>query len=249
MQLGGKVALVTGGATGLGAATCRALAARGVSVAANYSRSAAAAEAVAAEIEATGGRALAVQADVADAAAVARMVAEVEERLGPLSLLVNNAGTTRYVPFADLDGVTDEVWEAILRVNVLGSWHCAAAVAPGMRARGEGAIVNVSSDSAFTLDGSSIPYVVSKAGLVAMTRALASALGPAVRVTCVAPGWMETPWLERHLPEEVRAGLTAGPGDVVPVEDVAEEIVRLLAAGDGGEVTLMTGERPAQRVY
>ncbi|MGZ4133507.1 MAG: SDR family NAD(P)-dependent oxidoreductase, partial [Actinomycetota bacterium] len=236
-ELDGRVALVTGGGTGLGAAVCRALGAAGAAVGVNYSRSARDAEAVAASLP----RAIAVQADVRDEEQVAAMVAAVERDLGPIDLLVNDAGVTVYVPFEDLDGVTREDWESILGVNVVGAWHCARAVAAGMRARGDGAIVNVASDSAFTLDGSSIPYVVSKAAIVALTHALARALAPTVRVNAVAPGWMDTPWLDRYVPDELVAELRSGAEPVVGLEVVTSEILRLLRDEQAtGEVTVLT---------
>ncbi|MGE5226734.1 MAG: SDR family NAD(P)-dependent oxidoreductase [Planctomycetaceae bacterium] len=236
MELDGRVALVTGGGTGLGAAVCRALGAAGAAVGVNYSRSARDAEAVAASLP----RATAVRADVRDEEQVAATVAAVERDLGPIDLLVNNAGVTVYVPFEDLDGVTREDWDAILGVNVLGAWQCARAVAAGMRARGRGAIVNVASDSAFTLDGSSIPYVVAKAAVVALTHTLARALAPDIRVNAVAPGWMDTPWLDRYVPEDRTAALRSGAEPTLPVEVAADAIVRLLRDDVTGTVEQLT---------
>ena len=202
MNLDGQVALVTGGGTGLGRATALELAGAGVSVAVNYSRSRQDAERVARQISDRGGSALAVQADITDGAAVSSMVVLVEERLGPVDILVNNAGTTRYVAFPDLGAVTAEEWRRIMDVNVTGAFLCSRAVAPGMQARGAGKIINVASNSAFTSAGSSIPYVVSKAALVSLTRCLARALAPRVQVNAVAPGWMLTEWIDRHVPPD-----------------------------------------------
>jgi NAD(P)-dependent dehydrogenase (short-subunit alcohol dehydrogenase family) len=226
MELEGRVAIVTGGGTGLGAEICRQLAASGARVAVNYSRSAAEAEALAGSLPTAS---IAVRADVRDDDAVRAMVVEVEGSLdGPADLLVNNAGVTTYVPAADLDAVTDEDWARILDVNVVGTWRCIRAVASGMRAREAGSIVNVASDAIVYLEGSSIPYVVSKVGVAALTRMLATAIAP-VRVNAVAPGWMDTPWLDRYVPDDVSSALRRGDEPVVAIDTVAREVVRLLA--------------------
>jgi NAD(P)-dependent dehydrogenase (short-subunit alcohol dehydrogenase family) len=239
MDLEGRVAIVTGGGTGLGAQVCRKLAAAGARVGVNYTRS----EDAARELARALGPdvAVAVRADVRDQASVSAMVAEVEERLGgSVDLLVNNAGVTTYAAPEDLAAVSAEDWARILGVNLIGTWNCVRAVAPGMRGRGAGAIVNVASDAAFTLEGSSMPYVISKVGVVALTQMLATALAPAVRVNAVAPGWMDTPWLDRYLPADVAAGLRDGVEPVVPVDLVAGEIVRLLATDVTGVITQMS---------
>jgi NAD(P)-dependent dehydrogenase (short-subunit alcohol dehydrogenase family) len=169
------------------------------------------------------------------------MVAEVQERFGgAVELLVNNGGVTTYAATPDLESVRAADWERILAVNLIGPWNCVRAVVPSMRTRGTGAIVNVASDAAFTLDGSSVPYVVSKVGLVALTTMLATALAPDVRVNAVAPGWMDTPWLERYLPAGVVAELRSGAEPVVEVDLVAQEVVRLLSGERTGEITQMS---------
>lgn len=229
MDLDGRVALVTGGGTGLGRVTALELAGAGASVAVNYSRSRAEAERVARQISDRGGTALAVRADITDDSAVSSMVASVEEELGPVSILVNNAGTTRYVPFPDLEAVTAEEWRRIMDVNVTGAFLCSRAVAPGMRSRGAGKIINVASNSAFTSAGSSIPYVVSKAALVSLTRCLARALAPEVQVNAIAPGWMLTEWIDRHVPPDRARELRSGAVPVIPVEDVVRSLTGLLA--------------------
>ena len=239
MQLEGRVAIVTGGGTGLGAEVCRQLAAAGVHVAVNYSRSAAEAETLAGSLPTPS---LAVRADVRDEVAVREMVLEVERALaGPVEMLVNNAGVTTYAPAADLDAITDEDWERILDVNLVGTWRCIRAVAGGMRTRARGSIVNVASDAIVFLEGSSIPYVVSKVGVAALTRMLAAAIAP-VRVNAVAPGWMDTPWLDRYVPDEVAAALRRGDEPVVALDVVAREVIRLLGDDDAtGEVVQLSG--------
>ena len=241
MDLAGRVAIVTGGGTGLGAEVCRQLAGAGARVCVNFSRSAPAARELAASL---GGpsAAIAVRADVRDEAEVAAMIASAEAAFGaPVDLLVNNAGVTTYAPADDLGAISTRDWEQILGVNVIGAWHCTKAVAGGMRARGAGAVVNVASDAAILLEGSSVPYVVSKVALVALTRTLARALAPAVRVNAVAPGWMDTPWLDRYVPTEVAASLRRGDEPVVPVDAVAREVLRLLADDDAsGQVVQLS---------
>lgn len=230
-MLGGRVALVTGGGSGLGRACALRLAEEGLDVAVNYSVSRDEAEGTASEIRASGRRAVAVQADVADPDAVGEMARRIESELGPVDVLVANAGTTSYVPYAELDRLTVELWDRILRVNVVGTFLCVQAVAAGMRERGFGRVVLVSSNSAFGGSGSSIPYTVSKGAVVTLTQCLARALAPAVTVNAVAPGWMLTPWIDKHVPADVAAALREDPSAAVPVEEVARLVVDLAANG------------------
>jgi 3-oxoacyl-[acyl-carrier protein] reductase len=228
VDVAGRVALVTGGGTGLGRATALELAGAGVSVAVNYLRSQGSAEAVVQQVVKSGGRALAVQADISEPSSVGAMINQVESGLGPIDILVNNAGTTHYLPAADLAGVTAEHWDNIFGVNVFGAFLCTQAVVEGMRARGVGRILNVASNSVYTAAGSSIPYVVSKAAVVSLTQTLARALAPEVNVNALAPGWMLTEWVDRHLPPDLAESLRSGDVTVVPVEDVARSALELI---------------------
>lgn len=242
MDLGGRVAIVTGGGTGIGRAVSIHLAKSGAkAVLVNYSRSTKDAESTAQELQAFGVEAIAHQADVADEAAVKRMVAECVARFGALDLLVNNAGTTRFIPHSDLDGLTDEVWDEILHVNLKGTFYCCRAAAPELR-KSHGAIVNVASISAHRATGSSIAYAVSKAGIVQLTRALALSLAPDVRVNSVSPGLVSTRWFRSRFGDDAAVAQEETFAKTTPLrriaspEDVASAVVALL------ENDLITGQ-------
>lgn len=194
MKLTGKVALVTGGGSGIGRATSIALAKRGAIVAVNYSRSKEGAEETVQMIQAIGGQAIAIQADVSKDSEVRTMIQHIIHSFGKIGLLVNNAGMTHHIPMHDLEAATDEVWDELIDVNVKGMFYCARAVAPHMKEEGQGAIVNVGSIAGVTGLGSSLPYAVSKAAVHGLTRSLAHALAPTVRVNCVVPGAVATRW-------------------------------------------------------
>jgi 3-oxoacyl-[acyl-carrier protein] reductase len=210
MDLKNKVALVTGGGTGIGRATCIALTQRGATVAVNYSRSQAEADETVQMIKNAGGQALAIRADVSKDGEVRAMVATIVQQFGTIDLLVNNASVTRHIPLDDLEAATEEVWDELYGVNVKGMFYCARAVAPLMKQKKQGAIVNVGSIAGFTGTGSSMPYAVSKAAVHGLTKSLARALAPEIRVCSVAPGAVMTRWwageeekmeaLRRHLP-------------------------------------------------
>jgi 3-oxoacyl-[acyl-carrier protein] reductase len=243
MNLAGGVAIVTGGGTGLGKAIALALARAGMSVAVNYSRSAADAHQTVEEVAQLGVRAVAIQADVRDERAVETMVSRTAGELDGLDVLVNNAGITRYVPMQDLEQLTAADFENIYAVNVIGAFLCARAAARLMKRRGRGKIINVASDSAFANQGSSIPYIVSKAGLVMLTKSLARALAPTVQVNAVAPGWLATRWLDTYLPKEKHREILEGPPEhIVKLDDVADSVV-MLARNDGitGQTIIIDG--------
>jgi 3-oxoacyl-[acyl-carrier protein] reductase len=231
VKLGGKVALVTGGATGIGRAIVLALAREGVAVAINYSKSEAEAKETARLAEPAAVRTLPVQADVSREPQVRAMVERVARDLGGLDCLVNNAAWTQRIPHRQLDDLTDEIWERVLATNLRGPFYCVRAAVPHMERRGGGAIVNITSVASFTGTGSSMAYAASKAGLDTLTRSLARALAPSrIRVNAVAPGLLATGFGGGSITQdslELTASLTP-IGRPVTAEEVAEAVVFLL---------------------
>jgi ketoreductase RED2 len=196
-----KVALVTGASSGIGAAVAAALAQAGARIVVNSATSVSAGEALAAQLP----DAVYVQSDIADGDQARALVQATVERYGRLDVLVNNAGTTEVIPHHDLDAVTDEVWQRILGVNVIGTFNVTRAAVPHLRQSGSAVVVNVTSLAGVRPTGSSIPYAVSKAGLNHLTVLLANVLGPEIRVNAVAPGLIDTPWTEDW--DDVRAAV------------------------------------------
>ena len=224
MRLKGKVALVTGSATGIGKAIALAYAREGAAVVVNYSRSREEAEETLGEITGSGGQAILVQADVADEGQVRRMVERTVERFQRIAM-------------DDLDAVGDEAWDAIFAVNVRGAFYCSRAVVPVMRAQGAGSIINISSIAGFIGQGSSIPYVVSKAGVIALTKSLSRGLGPEIRVNGIAPGFVPTRWNEgrEHLYEDIIQDTPMGR--LAEPEDIAGVAVALVT-----DASFLTGQ-------
>ena len=189
-KLDGRVALVTGASRGIGAAIARAFGREGATVAVNYHRSEARAGQVVAAIEAAGSKAIAIGADVADGPAVRAMVERTVVALGPIDVLVNNAGILNAVP---LDQMSDEVWDEMVATNLRSVFLCTRAVLPGMLARGRGKIVNVTSQLGQKGMPNHAHYAAAKAGVIGFTRALAREVGPrGVHVNAIAPGPIET---------------------------------------------------------
>jgi 3-oxoacyl-[acyl-carrier protein] reductase len=237
------VAVVTGGATGVGAATAIALAKRGYRIAINYSRSAKEAEETVAVCKDAGADAIAVQGDVADDAACRAIVEAAVKRFARVDALVNSAGTTQFVPLSDLDGQQAEDFHKVYAVNLIGPYQMARAAAPHMRRGGVGAIVNVSSVGSLNGNGSSYSYVTSKAALNTLTLALARNLAPEIRVNAVLPGLIETRWLKAGLGDEVYQRVRDGWADAAALQktctadDVAQTIVWLVA-----DAAVVTGQ-------
>ena len=194
----GKVAIVTGGGTGVGRATAQLLARRGCSVVINYSRSKSDAEGTALIVEREGAAALVVPANIAEDADCRRLIKSAVDRFGGIDILINNAGTTRFIDHDDLDAVMRDDWKDIFAVNVLGVFQCVRAARSHLASR-EGQVVNVASIAGLTGQGSSIPYCASKAAVINMTQSLARGLAPHIRVNAVAPGFITGRWLEQGL--------------------------------------------------
>jgi 3-oxoacyl-[acyl-carrier protein] reductase len=237
VEIEGKAAIVTGAGSGVGRATALALARRGCAVLVNYRRSREGADAAVAEASALGVDAVAFQADVTDDAACRAMVDASVDAFGRLDVLVNNAGTTVFVPHADLDGVKQEDWNALLSVNLLGPFQCARAARHAIQTSGGGEIVNVSSVAGIIGIGSSIPYCASKAALNNLTVTLARVLAPSIRVNAVAPGFIEGDWLRQGLGaayETLKSAMEqrAPLGRVCTPEDVADAILSLITGSD-----------------
>ncbi|CAN7598379.1 SDR family oxidoreductase [Rhizobium rhizogenes] len=263
MKIDGSVVIVTGSATGVGAACVRIFAEKGASVVVNYSRSRNEAEETAAACEALGAEVELVQADVSDDAACRAMVVRAVKRWGRLDALVNNAAVTvKSDPF-DLETLSAEDFQKVFGVNVVGAYQMCRAAIPAMRATGAGAIVNVSSNVAFTGGGTSLAYTASKGALNALTMALARTCGPEIRVNAVCPGVIDTRWMRQTLGTNAYDALaarfsgTAPLGRVATPDDVAGAVVWLvegaefvtgeLLSVDGG-IRLAGGTRkPAQR--
>jgi ketoreductase RED2 len=187
-DLAGRVALVTGSSRGIGAAIATSLAGAGARLVIHSAGSPQDGAALAASLP----HAVYHRADVADADAARGLVAAAQAAWGRLDLVVNCAGGTASVPFADLDGVDDDLWRRNFAVHVLGPWAIAIAAAPALRRSPDGCIVNITSVAGSTTTGNSIPYATSKAAADHLTRLLARTLAPAVRVNAIAPGFVRT---------------------------------------------------------
>ena len=243
-----KRALVTGGATGIGRAAVLHLARAGFDVALNYRKSSDAARAVAAEAQAAGAKVLLLAADVADDDQVRAMLKQVEAAFGGLEALINNAGTTIPTPPKELDAVSVADWDRVFAVNVRGLFLVTRAAVPLLRRGADPSIVNTASIVGVRPGPQPLPYAASKAAIVSLTKQLAGALGPEIRVNAVAPGWMEGEWMERMLGDnygrlmERRAKATP-LGRCVTADDVAETMLSLILSNRfvTGEIIVIDG--------
>lgn len=231
-DLRGKAALVTGGASGIGLATVRLLAKSGCRVAINHLADDARGMEQVAALRTEGLDVLSAPGSVADATDAPRMVEQAVRDLGRLDYLVNNAGTpgTRQsiAPTA-LDRITEELWQAVIDVNLLGVFRCSKAAAPHLKATG-GAIVSVASIAGINSPGSSMAYGATKAGVISLTKNLARGLGPEVRVNAIAPGAVNSSWMIEWTNEQRATSIDkAVLKRRCEPEDLAEVMVFLLA--------------------
>ena len=201
MEFEGWAVIVTGGGTGVGAAAAERLAGSGARVIVNYSRSQEEAEATAAACREAGGEAVAVQGDVASEDDCKRLAQEAVSRWGRIDGLINSAGTTVFRPGNDFDTLSQEDFQRIYSVNVVGAFLMTRAVSAQMKSQGRGSVVNISSIAGVMGVGSSIAYAASKGALNTLTLSLARALAPEIRVNTVAPGFITGRWWREKMGE------------------------------------------------
>jgi 3-oxoacyl-[acyl-carrier protein] reductase len=248
MRLDDKVAVVTGAGTGMGRAIVELFARQGARVVVNYASSRDAAVHVVEAIQAEGGTAIAVGADVSKQAEAAELMAAAEREYGRIDYLINNAGWSTRIPHAQLGDLTDEIWDHTLNVNLRGVFYCVRAAVPFLKQHAGSSIVNVSSVASISGQGSSIAYAASKAGVVTMTKSLARALAPGIRVNVVLPGFVRTRFAGWPKESFDAAEKITPLRQLAGVEDVAEAALFLAAVAksttgeslvvDGGMSTL-----------
>jgi 3-oxoacyl-[acyl-carrier protein] reductase len=197
------VALVTGSSRGVGAATVKRLAKEGYHVVVNYSKSELEARQTAAECESLGAETLVCKADVSLDEDCRKMVEETIAKWGSIDALVNNAGTTKFCGAENLEGLTKEDFLHIYSVNLIGPYQMIRAVAPHMKKKGKGTVVNVASIAGVIAIGSSVAYIASKAALIGVTKALARALGPEIRINAICPGFIQGEWLREGMGQDL----------------------------------------------
>ncbi len=234
----GKVAVVTGSATGIGRACALQLARQGCGLVINYTRSIAEAKQTAQDVEKFGVPVLLHQCDISSDKDVREMMARAARELGRIDVLVCNAGTTSPVPLKDLEAMSEDKWDRILKVNVQGTFFCVRAAAPHLKQHKRGAIVIVGARAAMTGIGSSIAYATSKGALITMTTALARILGPEITVNMVSPGAVDSRWMagvlgsEKWEKEKAHVARESALGRISTPNDVADIVISLISRGD-----------------
>jgi 3-oxoacyl-[acyl-carrier protein] reductase len=223
-ELQGKVAVVTGGSSGIGAATARMLAERGAKVAVGYNKGEDRARDVIGKLAGSGHCALRMVLE--DSATLRKAADDVRAGFGRCDILVNSAGFTKPVPHADLEKLTDELLDSVLIANVRGPFATIRAFAPLLKESGDSVVINVSSIAAFNAAGSSIAYAASKAALDTMTMSLARALGPQIRLMCVSPGAVNTDFVAGRSLDTLKKLASESPlKRVMEADDVASTIM------------------------
>ena len=235
-MLTNKVALITGGGTGIGRAIALQLASSGVNTALNYSRSEEDATTTSNECTALGAQSITCQADVANDSQVRKMVAAVVDQFGQLDILVNNAGCTFFVEMEDLEGLQEEHWNRIMDVNVKGLFQCSRAAYPELKKQ-KGCIVNITSVAGLIGQGASVAYAASKAAAISVTKSLARVMAPEVRVNSIAPGIVQTRWVEGHEAPVNRLSQGTPLGRIALPADIAE-----VAHGLISQASFVTGQ-------
>jgi len=244
MTLKDKVCIVTGSATGVGAAAAIRLAERGAHVVVNYTKSEREAQETKAQCEAKGAQAILARGDVSSDEACRAIVQAAADKWGRVDVLVNNAGSTKFAAHNDLDALTADDFLWIYKVNVVGAYQMIRACAPHMKKTGKGSVVNVSSIAGITGIGSSVAYAASKGALNTMTKSLARALGPEIRINAVCPGFVGTRWFSDRFDEKAFQNMVTEQERITPLkragtaEDIATAIV--FFAGEGSDH--ITGE-------
>jgi len=225
-QLTGHVVIVTGSTSGIGEAIARRLAGLGAGVVLNSATSVEAGERIAAELD----DAVYVRGDIADPTTAQALINAADERWGRLDGLVNNAGVTVGVPMADIEALTIDHWDRVLRTNVTGTFLVTQAALPHLRAAADGWVINITSIAGIRQTGSSLPYAVSKAALDHLTAILAKHVGSGVRVNAVAPGLVDTPWTDGWDDLKTGVELLAPLHRIATPDDIADACLALVAA-------------------
>ncbi|MBL4681927.1 MAG: SDR family oxidoreductase [Pseudomonadales bacterium] len=248
-DLSGRVAIITGSSSGVGAATARLLGGMGCRIVINYAHSEEPAKVVAAECEALGAEVLICRADVSDDKDCKNLVNEVMNTWGKIDILINYAGTTKFVEHKNLAGLDKEDFLNIYGVNVIGPFQMVRAAESALRKSSAGSIVNVASIAGVRGVGSSIAYAASKGALLTMTQSLARVMGPEVRVNAICPGFIQGEWLKKGIGTDNYERIRSSYENAAPLnltctaEDVAESIVAF-AVGHGvttGQYLILDG--------
>lgn len=228
MKFKNKTVMVTGGATGIGKAVCLHLANEGANIIMNYFHSENEAFETARQIQDLGAKVMVLKADVSKDNEVKQMVNEAISTFGTIHYLVNNASITHQIELSDLESVSDDMWNKLFDVNVKGMFYCARAVSSVFMKNGEGSIINIGSIAGITGSGSSLPYAVSKSAVHGLTKSLAHALAPIIRVNCIAPAAVSTRWWAGEEEKMLRLSGNLPLQRISTPEDIAELILSLL---------------------